>query len=90
MGKLIDADALIRSLMVDPVECPGCPEPEFLSDLIEVFKTAPTVDAVPVVRCKDCRWRDDQSGSTAWMPCRALITPNDFYCPRGERKDGDA
>lgn len=46
--------------------------------------------AVPVVRCKDCRWRDDQSGSTAWMPCRALITPNDFYCPRGERKDGDA
>lgn len=54
-----------------------------------MLKTLPTVDAVPVVRCKDCRWRDNQDGSTAWMPCRALVTPNDFYCPRGERKDGD-
>ena len=49
---------------------------------------APTVDAVPVVRCKDCRWRKDKSGSTAWMPCRALVTPDDFSCVIGERKEG--
>lgn len=42
-GRLIDADALIKSLMVDPVECPGCPEPEYLEEFIELLKNAPTV-----------------------------------------------
>jgi len=42
-GKLIDADALIRSLEVDPVECPGCPEPEYLKEFIELLAEAPTI-----------------------------------------------
>lgn len=41
-----------------------------------------------IIRCKDCRWRKDQSGSTAWLPCRAIVTPSDFYCGRAER-EGD-
>ena len=57
--------------------------------LREALGRVESVDAVPVIRCKDCRWRDNQDGFTAWMPCRALVTPNDFYCPRGERKDDD-
>lgn len=44
-------------------------------------------DAQPeIVRCKDCRWQKDQSGSTAWLPCRVLVTPDDFYCGRAERR----
>jgi hypothetical protein len=39
-----------------------------------------------IIRCKDCRWRKDQSGSTAWLPCRAIVTPSDFYCGRAERR----
>lgn len=39
-----------------------------------------------IIRCRDCRWRKDQSGSTAWLPCRAIATPSDFYCGRAERK----
>lgn len=39
-----------------------------------------------IVRCKDCRWQKDQSGSTAWLPCRVLVTPDDFYCGRAERR----
>lgn len=42
-GRLIDADALIQSLEVDPVECPGCPEPEYLGELKELLKGAPTI-----------------------------------------------
>ena len=42
-GRLIDADALIESMKVDPIECPGCPEPEFLEDLIAVLEEAPTI-----------------------------------------------
>lgn len=39
-----------------------------------------------IIHCRDCRWRKDQSGSTAWLPCRAIVTPSDFYCGRAERR----
>ena len=42
-GRLIDADALIRSLEVDPVECPGYPEPEYLGEIIELCREAQTI-----------------------------------------------
>lgn len=38
-----------------------------------------------IIRCQDCRWRKDQSGSSAWLPCRAIVTPSDFSCVRAER-----
>ena len=42
-----------------------------------------------IIRCEDCRWHKDQSGSTAWLPCRAIVTPSDFYCGRAERRTDD-
>lgn len=42
-GRLIDADALLAALEVDPIECPGCPEPEFLAELRAIIEEAPTV-----------------------------------------------
>jgi len=97
MGKLIDADALIQSLMIDPVECPGCPEPEFLSDLIEVLKTAPPVDAVPVVHG---HWIDIDTETYTWkIRCsrcgheRSMMSTGKTYpmwCENcGTRMDGD-
>ena len=77
MGDLISRGKLFNLLA--PIQT--------LGEAYGIIQGMDTVDAVPV-RCKDCRWRDNQDGSTAWMPCRALVTPNDFYCPRGERKDG--
>ena len=44
--RLIDADALIKQLSVNQIDCPGCPEPEFLPELIEVLKQAPSVQSV--------------------------------------------
>lgn len=80
--RLIDADALMETLeRGDWVHITD------YNIAIYAVKDAPTVDAVTVVRCRDCKWRDDQKGATEWMPCRALITPNDFYCPSGERKE---
>lgn len=53
----------------------------------------PTADVVPVVRCKDCVWCEDQGMSGLYCnhpdnrnPCGCR--PNDF-CNDGERKDGD-
>ena len=42
-GRLIDADALLDALEVDPIECPGCPEPEFLPEIRALLEEAPTV-----------------------------------------------
>ena len=42
----------------------------------------PTVDAVEVVRCKDCKHRYSDS----W--CEYVDDDDNFYCARGYRKDG--
>ena len=45
--RLIDADALVNALSVDTIGCAGCPEPEFMEELLDILDTAPTVDAIP-------------------------------------------
>ena len=40
-----------------------------------------------IIHCRECRWRNDQNGSTAWLPCRVIVTPSDFYCGRAERRE---
>lgn len=61
-----------------------------------VIDDAPTVDAVPVVRCKDCKWFADNNDGE-WYGCQmfhvVLNTPEDApkpndFCSYGERKDG--
>lgn len=41
--RLIDADALVAGLEVDPVECPGCPQPEWLHEFLALIENAPTI-----------------------------------------------
>ena len=56
------------------------------------LEEAPTIDAVPVVRCKDCRWGREVCGN---IECFADINvPTEYhgyewYCPNGERKDNE-
>lgn len=90
--RLIDADAL----------------PKFngyalgATEVAMAVVTAPTIDAVPVVRCRECRWWDKIEDSSIGY-CHACkhgyyssnweISINrtyrgDFYCADGERKDG--
>ena len=50
---------------------------------------APAIEAEPVVRCKDCKYRqdDDFCGGRGWP---AQLVPDDGYCDRGARMDGDS
>ena len=50
---------------------------------------APEVPAVTPVRCKDCKYRqdDDFCGGRGWP---AQLVPDDGYCDRGARMDGDS
>ena len=55
----------------------------------EILRAIPTVDAVPVVRCKDCKYTvETWSSLTRFCIFNHMpIRPDDF-CSCGERKDG--
>lgn len=52
--------------------------------------TAPTIDAVSVVRCKECRHWHGESENDATEECDGVMgsirTTPDFFCAYGERK----
>lgn len=85
MMRLIDADAL---------EC-DTEWSEYADDYISYSKfaidNAPTIDAVPVVRCKDCKYRDpedkkcDCGHAILWQ----LPRDDDWFCADGERRDDE-
>ena len=58
-----------------------------------VIDEMPTIDAVPVIRCKDCKHSYEKewvvgggSYTTCWYQTIANAQPNDF-CSRAERKE---
>ena len=85
--RLIDADALIDEANSDGAY--GYVDAKQISE-------APTIGAVEVVRCKDCKHYKPQKKSAHWENranyCNRVVTikmqPNDF-CSYGKRKDGD-
>lgn len=80
--RLIDAKAY-RMELYDEMNYPGRSE-EFMAAIdvaIADLADAPTVDAVEVVRCKNCKHRHEDS----W--CEYVDDDDNFYCARGERKD---
>lgn len=78
--RLIDADALRESM--------DSYYDRFVDNCI---KKAPTVDAVEVVRCKDCTYWDKISGGFAfWIGrCtrRGSVTGCDYFCGSAEREE---
>lgn len=58
---------------------------------IKIIDNAPTVDAVPVVRCKDCAKDGLFSCPMCYIESHKLIFINhdpEFFCAYGERKEG--
>ena len=72
--RLIDANALIAEYDRIHIGEPGKAR--------KLMEDAPTVDAVEVVRCKDCKHRFKDS----W--CEYVDDDDNFYCAYGERKEG--
>ena len=87
--RLIDADRLSEAIY-DNVSAPYEEAVWAKEDCLTEVYAAPTVDAVPVVRCRECNHCDpenyhcDHPMSTA-APLRRK--PDDF-CSYGERKRG--
>ena len=76
--RLIDADALKESFVHDNTV-------RLISDVID---EAPTIDAIEVVRCKDCKWWGHESNTCEMTKPLAPMCELDF-CSYGERKDNE-
>ena len=87
--RLIDAEVLANwidgSLRLDT-------EHDY-EEVARYIEECPTVDAVPVVRCRECRHRDPEdhkceSGEMERQGCPFPVD-DDYFCKYGERKGGD-
>ena len=93
MPRLIDANALIdewNTLIKKMHKDSDGAYPVDFAIVISAVSKAPTVDAVEVVRCKDCKHYlyDDFDGAYVCMQLSKYVKP-DFWCAHGERKDDD-
>ena len=84
--RLIDADALLNEFLKRYMERERnrnlvfavCEIKQDFADMISDFQT---VDAVEVVRCRDCR-------KFKTYGCRMVASGYDDFCSYGERKEG--
>jgi hypothetical protein len=62
-------------------------------ELIEFYHSImaiPTIDAVPVVMCRDCKHHEVfKNGVNGWCNGHGCPTDVTYFCADGERKDGD-
>ena len=94
--RLIDGDVLIEKFneKADMAEClideRTAERFATFCALADAVEESTTVDAVPVVRCKDCKYSyDDLDGlCCTYGVCIDSIVPEDFYCSNGERRGG--
>lgn len=81
--RLIDANSLFPGkIFAVNIKNPM----ESVEDLMNRINNAPTVDAVEVVRCKDCKFFHDK-GYCVLVTGLNRIKPEDDFCSHGERKD---
>lgn len=93
--RLIDADRLFDSIY-DNVSAPYEESVAAKEECLREIKDAPTVDAVPVVRCKDCKHLCVWNRKDIYAFCHKtniVFLPFEqdtrtFFCGFGERKDG--
>ena len=99
--RLIDADAMKRvyqEVLCSQVACIDCSF--FMDDKYCRFETmlseAPTINAIPVVRCRECKhhyWEQEPCHGKVVHYCklphmRGVEVFKEFFCYYGERKEG--
>lgn len=80
--RLIDADALVMH-MADWQLCADQDQWQAIEEVTQVIDSAPTIDAVPVVRCKDC-FLYGECKAAEWYG-----ENGNGYCSIGDRRKDD-
>ena len=95
--RLIDANALISYMDECSKESRFRVYYGYAKSFID---DAPTIDAVPVVRCRECKHRYTENcpmyfhdsywheGYEEYVDDDTDHTEDDYFCPKGERKEG--
>lgn len=60
---------------------------EYNGRSIEAIKELPSADAVPVVRCKDCKHRYAEDGFCEGRGWPMQLVPDDGFCDKGKRSE---
>ena len=93
MARLIDADALLDEFLKRYTKRERCGNLVFAAceikqDFADMIGNFPTVDAVEVVRCKDCKWLYDEMDDYCCRSHRGLVRIcENSFCSYGERKE---
>lgn len=87
--RLIDADDLKKDLLYVYTHLS---ERYKISPALSLINDAPTIDAVPIVRCKDCKfseyWYRDRRRCFLWVE-DGISVFDDGFCNYAERKEDD-
>lgn len=102
--RLIDANRVVKDIISERDKIPYelVPEKPFkhgnsmrggIRKALRCIEQAPTVDAVPVVRCRECKFGTHFGDmEDEWIRCMNLhgnpLMPFDGFCSYGERKEG--
>lgn len=88
--RLIDANAFLEKMK----------HTSRYFDVVFDVEEMPTVDAVPVIRCRECKHRYTEKcpmhfhdsywhdGYFDYIDYDTDNTEDDYFCPKGERKEG--
>lgn len=83
MGDYISRDVAIIEFMdndIDHIQAPSGKE------VVQILSGIPAADVVPVVRCKECKFRENDDFCTGrGFPYQ--LVPDDGFCDKGERKE---
>ena len=89
MSRLIDADAIISFVdaghLRNPLELAWSD-----NDVVDMIESRPTVDAVPMCRCKDCKYCYAEGFVNVRNVCEKHYdfgnVDDDWFCADGERR----
>lgn len=85
--RLIDADALATKIMMevpDFLDGGSSITKAFVLAMVKTRSVTPTIDAVPVVRCKYCEMNNQCSIQFKFADAD---DPDNWFCPNGKRKE---
>lgn len=84
------SDLISRSALKDALEYwTNFPKHRGGKSVYDIIDDAPAVDAVEVVRCRDCKWALPNDASNDWVNCSncfEVAQRKEWYCADGERR----
>ena len=84
--RLIDADRALEIVHDQRIAHPNAYHLTNYATLI--LREAPTVDAVEVVRCRECKYHEEEGIEMVYCPNMIGWVENEWFCANGERKEG--